>query len=149
MHRALDGCPLRSILFFLLFVAPAPLVGQDYVNQVWNQLQGDYVDYVEDDDFLLKNYIVGALNSGRTDSWTFTLNQGTGYAITGACDQDCTDLDIVVQNASGNVVASDELDDDYPIVEFTPSSTGPYTVKVTMYTCSEEPCYFGFGIFYR
>jgi hypothetical protein len=150
MHPALTGRRIRSALFcLLLVVAPAPLAGQDYADQVWNQLQEDYAMYVEADDFFLKNYIIGALNSGRTDSWTFTLDQGTGYAITGACDEDCTDLDIVVEDANGNVVARDEADDDRPIVEFSPNRSASYTVNVKMYSCVEEPCYFGFGIFYR
>ena len=150
MHRTLAGRRIRSTLFsLLLVVAPAPLAGQDYADQVWTQLQGAYEMYVEFEDFYLKNYIIGALNSGSTDSWTFSLDGGTGYAITGACDEDCTDLDIVVEDANGNVVARDEADDDYPIVEFTANRSGSYTVNVKMYTCTEEPCYFGFGIFYR
>jgi hypothetical protein len=149
MHHVLAGRRFRSGLFWLLLaVTPAPLAGQEYADQVWNQLQEEY-EFAQIDDFYLRNYIIGALNSGRTDIWTFTFDQGTSYVITGACDEDCTDLDIVVEDANGNVMTSDEADDDLPFVEFSPNRSGSYTVNVKMYTCVEEPCYFGFGIFYR
>ncbi len=36
-----------------------------------------------------------------------------------------------------------------PIVEVTPSRTASYTVHVYMASCSEEPCYYGVGMFAR
>jgi hypothetical protein len=89
------------------------------------------------------------MNQGATDRWTFRFDQGSEYGITGACDEDCSDLDIVVEDANGNVMASDEADDDFPVVFFTPRSGGNYTVNVKMYSCSQQPCYFGFGVFNR
>jgi hypothetical protein len=119
---------------------------QSYAQQVWNQLQAAY-EAANDDDYTLNYYIIGSLNSSATDSWTFSFNKGTQYMIIGACDTDCSDIDMTIKDESGSVVASDTADDDVPIVRFTAGGSGRLTVETKMYTCTGNPCYFGFGIF--
>jgi dipeptidyl aminopeptidase/acylaminoacyl peptidase len=139
----------RALFASLLIAAPAPLAAQDYAEQVWSQLQEAYHGVLQDENYALRNYILGSMNQGATDRWTFWFDQANEYSITGACDEDCPDLDIVIEDANGNVVASDEASDDFPVVFFSPGGSGNYTVNVRMYTCTEEPCYFGFGVFSR
>ena len=119
---------------------------QSYAQQVWAQLQAAY-DQVDDDDYALHYYIIGSLNGSATDSWTFSLAGGTQYMVIGACDTDCSDIDITVKSSAGEVVASDTADDDVPIVRFTPKGDDRFTIETKMYACTENPCYFGFGIF--
>ena len=132
----------------LLAAAPGAASAQSYAQQVWDQLQRVY-DIAAGEDYTLQNYIIGALNDDGTDSWTFPLDAGTSYLITGACDTDCSDLDIVVTDENGNTVAQDQTTDDIPVVQFTTRGSGRHTVEITMYACSANPCYFGFGIFER
>src|SRR5688572_7912464 len=139
----------KVLVASLLIAAPAPLAAQDYAEQVWTQLQAAYHGALQGENYRLRNYILGNINQGATDRWTFWFDQASEYGITGACDEDCSDLDIVVEDANGNVLASDEADDDFPVVFFIPRSSGNYTVNVKMYSCSEQPCYFGFGVFNR
>ncbi len=119
---------------------------QSYAQTVWSQLQRGY-EHVNQNDYKLKNYILGRLDDSETDSWSFFLSAGTQYMVIGACDEDCTDIDIVVKDEDGDVVAQDFADDDVPIVRFTPSASGRFTIETSMYDCTAYYCYFGFGIF--
>lgn len=121
---------------------------QSYAQQVWAQLQKMH-DVVGARDYNLQNYIIGQLGEGNTDTWTFPMRANTDYIITGACDNDCSDLDITVKDASGRVVEKDATTDDVPVVRFTPGSSARFTVEVKMYACSSAPCYFGFGVFQK
>lgn len=72
------------------------------------------------------------------------LTGGGAYTIVGACDGDCTNVDIeLIDRATGGVVASDMLPDDYPVVNFTPPANGQYIVRLLMQQCSVAPCYAG------
>lgn len=117
---------------------------QDYAEQIWTQLQGMRSVY---EGATLQNFILGHMPKDRTDSWTIGLAANTTYTIGGVCDTDCSDLDIVVRDEAGKVVAQDELDDDVPIVELKTASAGRYTIEVKMFACAANTCYFGFGLF--
>ena len=121
---------------------------QSYAQQVWTQLQRMH-DVVGANDFNLQNYIVGHLAEGNTDSWTFTFKEDRDYIITGACDNDCSDLDLTVKDSNGKVIEKDTTTDDVPVLRFRANSSSRYTVDVRMYACSSAPCYFGFGVFQK
>jgi len=73
-----------------------------------------------------------------------SLNAGTGYTFIGACDGDCTNLDIeLIDMTTGGVVASDMLPDDFPVVNFQPTANGQYMVRTLLQACSVAPCFVG------
>ena len=80
-----------------------------------------------------------------TDSRSIvSLNGGSGYTIVGACDGDCTNMDIeLISMATGGVVASDMLPDDFPVVNYSPAENGQYMVRMLMQSCSVAPCFGG------
>jgi hypothetical protein len=104
-------------------------------------------DAAAEDGYHLTNFILGSMDEGEDDVWTMTFTEGTEYVIHGACDRDCSDIDLSVLTEAGEVVGSDLLTDDYPVVTFTPDKSTRYQIKATMYACTAEPCYFGLGIF--
>jgi hypothetical protein len=65
----------------------------------------------------------------------------------GVCDNDCSDLDLVLYDADGDQVDSDVQTDDVPIVQVTPRETMRYRVKVLMPTCKTNPCWYGIGVY--
>jgi hypothetical protein len=145
MHRLVGG----TVVALALLVSNADQGhAQAYAQQVWTQLQKAH-EIVGGDDYNLQNYIVGQLAEGNTDSWTFTFKANTDYIITGACDNDCTDLDLTVKDTSGKIVEKDTTTDDVPLLRFRGGSNSRYTVEVKMYACSSGPCYFGFGVFQK
>lgn len=135
---------LPHLLPVLLLAVPAPVIGQDYVGNVWSQLQQARNRYP---DFNVRTYVIDRLSAGNNFTYSSQMNQGGRYVVTGACDQDCTNVDISVTNETGTVIARDEKPDALPEVLVVPSASGKYTVMVMVVECSNEPCYFGLGIY--
>lgn len=138
---------VRLLLTLSLIAGSSSLHAQSYAVQVWNQLQAAYDAISDKSSFTLNNYIIGKLADDRTDTWTFPLTRGSEYLIIGVCDNDCRDVDLVVKDGSGNVIVKDEEVDDNPVTRFRVTSSGRFTVSVTMADCRDEPCFFGFGLF--
>ena len=129
----------------VLVVAPAVARGQSHAELVWNQLQTNHTTLVKEG-FGVSRYVVGVLNNDRADTWTFQFTAGRTYRIVGACDGDCRDIDLEVTGLDGKVIVKDDADDDIPVVSFDVNGSGDLKVKVSMYRCTEEPCFWGLGI---
>ena len=67
----------------------------------------------------------------------------------GVCDDDCTDVDLSLEDAKRVVVASDLLQDSVPIVTFAPSTSATYWIRPTMVRCNADPCGYGIAVFVR
>ena len=131
-----------------LTILPGQATAQDAAGTVWTQLEAVY-GWADDQGYSTRNYVIGKLDEDEKDTWTMTLYGGNDYLIIGACDGDCGDLDISVLDENDNVVARDTETDDVPVIELDLKEGGRYQFRVTMYECSVEPCYFGFGVFYK
>ena len=86
---------------------------------------------------------ISDLMPGTDHRWQVNLVGGTNYRIIGACDNDCSNLDLELIDSRGGVVASDMAPDDFPVVNFTPQANGSYIVRVLLQTCTVAPCYVG------
>jgi len=136
-----------ALIAGLLFVGDAS--AQDWRQLVLSQLDkgGETVRTLgqTDANILSRNQVIGMLEDGGTSYFEVKLESGISYLFTGACDQDCTDLDLrLVRGADFEVVESDVETDDVPVIIFTAPSTALYLVGVDMADCSEDICYFGF-----
>lgn len=89
----------------------------------------------------------GSAEAGGTERIDLTLRDNTLYTLVGACDQDCSDIDIVVYDQRGNVVEEDRLADDLPVVAFQTGSGDTYHYDLIMYNCSTNSCYYGVSLF--
>jgi hypothetical protein len=88
--------------------------------------------------------IIQAMQPGTDHRWTLNMTANTSYVIVGACDGDCTNVDIeLIDMTTGGVVASDMLPDDYPVVNFTPTADGQYMARLLLQNCTTAPCYAG------
>lgn len=148
MNRLLTLSLVFALLLGWAALAAPSAQAQTHASLVWRQLEGIY-EYFSGEGYYTRNYIVGKLDDDETDTWTFTLFSGNDYAIVGACDGDCVDIDLAIKTEGGATVDSDTARDDFPIVRVSPRSTTRYRIEVKMYECNSEPCYFGIGIFYR
>jgi len=92
---------------------------------------------------------IDTLDRNRSEYLTVNLQGGTSYALVGVCDEDCQDLDLRLYDENGNLVSSDNSSDDIPVVSVTPSWSGQFQIKATMYECSTSYCYYGVGVFSR
>jgi hypothetical protein len=127
--------------------AAAPRPQDEWTQQVRRMLQQAGHTFEERGYSMTHQIFTGSLNNRTNEFVTVRLDIGTAYALMGACDTDCSDLDLTLYDAAGNQVSQDVEMDDFPIVSVTPTRTGTYRVKVTMATCSAEPCRYGVGVF--
>lgn len=90
------------------------------------------------------NDTIVPMQPGHDHRFVIDLNGGAEYGFIGACDGDCTNVDLeLISMETGGVVANDMLPDDYPIFGFTPPTNGQYMVRLLMQACSQAPCYAG------
>lgn len=92
--------------------------------------------------------IRGSLRNSASETTVARLRAGVQYVIIGMCDEDCSDLDIILYPASGsNALVRDLLDDDAPIVRYEPTTTGDYRIYVSMADCDVQPCGYAVRIY--
>lgn len=89
----------------------------------------------------------GQLRNNQDETVTLNLNAGTSYMMVAQCDRDCSDIDMWLYDENGNLIDSDVLVDDTPIVEVTPIRSARFSLRTRMITCSVEPCYYGIGVY--
>jgi hypothetical protein len=77
-------------------------------------------------------YLGAFLHPGNFSYMTTVLNAGQSYGFIGAGDNDVRDLDIIIEDESGKVVAEDVKDDATPVVQFTPRKTQRYKIKLKL-----------------
>ena len=97
--------------------------------------------------YSLTHDFFGNLRDNYREDVTFNLRSGKTYRIIGVCDNDCSDLDLKIYDANGNLIASDTLRDSQPIISVRPKWDSAFTVRATMVSCSSSPCRYGIGAF--
>ena len=119
-------------------------------DQVWSQLTNQSTR-AGNEGYARYNYIIGYLDhdSEPVDNWPVYLTAGSSYRIVGVCDNDCTDVDLTLEDSSRTVLASDVLNDDLPIITFAPSTSATYWIRPTMAVCNTNPCGYGIAVFVR
>jgi hypothetical protein len=152
-HRSVPAYILRALPLVLALLALAPPAGaqtaQVYEDMARRQLDALRNTAVEHGYAPVRDYHLDRLDGDSRASLFLTLQAGASYLITGVCDQDCSDIDMRVYDAKRVLVASDEEEDDVPVIQVSPKQTGEYRIEVEMYDCSAEPCYYGIGFFRR
>jgi hypothetical protein len=91
----------------------------------------------------------GLLFENRSSEFSVWLRGNVEYVFRGTCDDDCSDLDLELRNASGVLIDRDTAWDDVPEVRVTPPTSGYYRVRVIMSDCLLEPCAYAVGTFGR
>jgi hypothetical protein len=86
--------------------------------------------------------IRGSLGHEQEARIPIPLEAGNEYRIGAICDNDCLDLDLVLQAPEGDTVESDFLRDAFPVLVHVPDADGDYTLTVRMALCFLEPCGF-------
>lgn len=85
--------------------------------------------------------VVIALRLDHPFIWPVYLTRGATYRAYGACDANCSDLDMEIYDAAGNLADRDAAANDTPYVQITPTETGRAYVRAWLYACRNQPCY--------
>jgi len=88
----------------------------------------------------------GTLNQEESASFTVTLREGVSYSILGVCDEDCARLRLVLATLANSELALDRTSENFPVLQFTPSVTAQYRIRVGMEECRVNPCWYGAGV---
>jgi hypothetical protein len=135
MRRAAIVCAAAAALF-----ASQPAAAQD-----WGALRDALLEMLGDV-LLMEGYVYsgfaheGALAEGESEDVPIRLGPGLDFAIVGECELDCSDLDLELYDAAGNVIASDFMLDEFPFIEATLPGNGSYRLRVSMAGCRASSC---------
>jgi hypothetical protein len=143
MGRALLACLVGAAL-----LAPGAARAQNQWERTVRTQIRQHSQFLTDHDYGMSGDVYqGKLDNHGTEYLSITLQPGTSYAFLGVCDQDCSDIDLRLFDPDGDEVDADVGTDDWPIVKVTPRVAGKYQVKVIMASCTNNPCYYGVGVF--
>lgn len=102
-------------------------------------------------DYLTSFY--GSAETGGTASHYIDLEFGYEYLFVAVCDQDCTDVDLLLYDPAGALVTSDTSVNAYPDltvanaeIYFEVEATGAYRLDVKIYGCQASTCYYGVDV---
>lgn len=105
-----------------------------------NRAEGhERIDGVEDQ--------VVAMQPLQSHTFAVPMAQGVPYLIFAVCDGDCTVVDVSLLDSAGALIKSDTDSGDFPVVDYTPTAAGAYTVRLTMAECKLAPCYAGARVY--
>ena len=91
----------------------------------------------------------GSLDEMEEEDVWISLRRNQSYAILAVCDEDCSDIDLYLYDEDGDEIDTDTSIDQEPVVRVTPRRNADYRVRVRMYSCDTEPCYYAFGVYER
>lgn len=91
--------------------------------------------------------IRGSLRTGEVTTFSVPASTGEMVAVLGACDDDCSDMDLAIVSPGGDTLAVDVESDAIPVVWSPIETSGNHEGVVTMYVCRVEPCHFAVQAF--
>lgn len=133
----------------------APLAAQSFRGQIIQQLESfthaqAAAGFAEIPALLNGGAVIGILPARGSVILEVELDAGQEYLVAAGCDTDCENLNLrVLASDASTELAKDEGDSEVPIVRFAPRATGPYMLELTMESCREHVCYFGFKLLSR
>ena len=115
---------------------------EGYLDQAENQLRDSGYRRA-------KQVYYDSLSENDEDLLSVNLDSDYDYIIVGACDNDCSDIDMALYDENDNEIDSDNETDSLPILNVSPAWDGEFSISVSMYECSNAPCAYGILIMSR
>lgn len=72
-----------------------------------------------------------------------SLAAGAAYLFAARCDNDCLDVDLVLEDEHGREIKADRDNDDTPMFAFRAQASGRYRLRVELADCSTRDCNVG------
>lgn len=88
----------------------------------------------------------GEAKQGYAVEWSYEAERGVPLAVLAGCDDECGNIDLAVIDASGRVLVEDAGEDAYPQLSFTPRDSAPFSIRISMQSCWDDPCDYAFQI---
>lgn len=111
-------------------------------------VRGMIASAADQDRALVGDVMIGEIAEGGRLEYTFIISPSKTYVVYGACDDDCSNIDLRGSDASGRQVDMDLDADDVPILLIERgASDDRLTVTLEMAACETEVCVTGVGLF--
>ena len=126
-----------------------PAVAQDWA-ELRDKLFDTADDSFDDQGFRPSGFVhEGSLEDGDGERVTVRIGSGANLILVGICDADCSDLGLTLYDPDGDLVDSDVLTDDIPMITIEGGRSGSYTVAVQMAECTIDPCRYAIQTYTR
>jgi len=93
--------------------------------------------------------VFGWFSEGEDKEIRFGVTAGESYMIAGGGDSNAEDLDICVYDSFGEELECDTLTDNFPVVEFTATSSGTFRAVLNAFALSGSTSNAGMAILRR
>ena len=132
-----------ALSFFSLQPASASVAGAQYnANVLFRTLKGLGWNVRE-------SFSYGLLAHGESQIIRTTLHAGNTYKIVAAGCEDAYDVDVAVFDENGNLIDSDHDTSRLAVADITPTWSGTFYIKVTMYDSTPNGAHFIVQYAYR
>lgn len=115
----------------------------EWETQVRRQLRVNASQLADYDIVPTHEVYVDTLNSGYYKDVDYNLDAGVRYIFVGACDNDCSDLDLRLFDDNWNLIDSDTKADDHPSLVIVVRRSTTFHLRITMSKCNANPCWWG------
>jgi hypothetical protein len=97
---------------------------------------------------LVGDIMIDRMSNGDQVVYTFDIDAEKTYRVYGACDDDCSDIDLFAADASDQVINWDIVDDAAPILLIEQGDAGgTLTIGVSVEECEADQCVTGVGVY--
>lgn len=96
---------------------------------------------------LTHKYEFGYLNKGESNSYLLNLSDNRYYIIYATCDVDCGDIDLFLYDRDDRKLKYSDDKSDILIIEYYSMNNQIYLLKVVMYNCRNNPCYYALIVY--
>lgn len=90
-----------------------------------------------------------AMQPLQAHNFTVPMAAGKPYLIFAVCDGDCKVVDLTLLDSAGAEIKTDTDSGDFPVLDFTPTTAGTFTVRIKMTDCALAPCYAGARVYQK
>lgn len=93
--------------------------------------------------------IIHHLYPGGRAEVQLELDAGEHYFIFAACDQHCHDIDLSLSKSDDTetLLAENTKLDNTPVLQYTPTQDGTYSIHIQMEHCESDECYYSLQAF--
>ena len=141
--------PPRVLVVLMMLAFPLSVAAQNvYADQV-----ATYLDEMEaevaGEGYQLEGQSTGWMMDGAEGATIVRLPAGS-YVVVGACDDDCSDIDLMAarMDTQEDLDSDDEMDS-FPVVEFSLGEETDVIIGMSMPDCSTSRCFVGYRWYVR
>ncbi|WP_293136472.1 hypothetical protein [Okeania sp. SIO3I5] len=91
--------------------------------------------------------LIGKVKERVEVPFTAELSADVSYTIMAVCDDNCSNLNLNLENKQRNKILNDEKQDGIPVISFTPTENSDYRITARPDKCTTEKCEFGMALF--